>query len=620
MSLRRTSLTNKTVIQTSVNKPSDEHIKSLMVNAPGWKYVHFDDSEILKFFKSNPISEFKDIEKKFRDIRRGEHRADLFRYYYIYLNGGFFVDFDFELLKDINDVVKDYNFVSASIDNTSKAILDTTKRSRTFNGYMYADKKHPIVLAALRHLYSLDILNLGPLDGSWDSRYHIVCETLYHIITLEKDKKGIKIYEHTDGPSGSFVLDGGTELGRHRGSPKDGYVYTDPLLSMHEDFSNEDFVLLFCQETLECQLNSGIQRYTRKLAKSLLEAGIRVVPVTLKEPGGQLSLANAKQLDIFSWYNGPQISSWPKELGSNDISYFMNRASRIIYPELPNNLGSDNLNRVFSAARSNKLKIVSVFHDAIAYILKDYYSVAAQRNFLKYMQELSASDMIVAVSESSKVDYERYIRKPKNPRLKVSSILLPHDIDVSNICSPKNNDTKEINILCVSAFEKRKNHIGLVKAFRNARRKASAQGYSLNLTFIAAYESSDTVFMGKIKQVCDQSGIKIKVNVSEEELEQSYADADFTVYPSVYEGYGLPIVESLSRNTPVICSNTSSMKELADQLGGVKTFDPNDIKTLSDQIILLATKPRERSQLIKEISQISHDSWKNYAEKFINTL
>jgi hypothetical protein len=221
---------NKVILQTSRYKPSEEHVERLMSLAPGWAYAHFDDVEILDFFSNNPIPGFELIEQRFRAIRRGEHRADLFRYYYLYLNGGFFVDLDFELTHDLNEVVKDYELVLSSIDNTSAAVLNDTKRARAFNGYMYANKKHPIVFQSLSHLYNIDIHNLGPENGDWDSRYHVVCEFLYNIVAAYSDKSSIKVYKFIDGPDGGYIFDDLIRLGQHRGSGKDGVPYIIPEL------------------------------------------------------------------------------------------------------------------------------------------------------------------------------------------------------------------------------------------------------------------------------------------------------------------------------------------------------------------------------------------------------
>jgi mannosyltransferase OCH1-like enzyme len=212
---------NKILLQTSINKPTRDHISNLMKMAPGWDYVHFNDAEILDFFVNNPIQGFEKIKQRFYEIPRGEHRADLFRYYYLFINGGFFIDFDFELTYDINQIVKSFELVSAEITVSDPSVQSDTKRSRVFNGYMYANKKNQIIYQALSHLYNINIRYLGPLSGEWSSEYHIVCEALHAIIKSQKDQSGIKLYTITDSQTdGSKIFDGSTVLGIHHAVAK----------------------------------------------------------------------------------------------------------------------------------------------------------------------------------------------------------------------------------------------------------------------------------------------------------------------------------------------------------------------------------------------------------------
>ena len=614
------TLSNKIILQTSINKPTKAHIDGLMKMAPGWQYLHFNDAEILEFFKNNPIPGFEDVEKKFRSIRRGEHRADLFRYYYIYLNGGFFVDFDFKLLYDINNVVKDYDFVISTIDNTHPAIFNSNKRSRAFNGYMYAKQNHPIILQALRHIYNIDLNDLGPIDGSWDVRYHIICEHLYNLVSAYPDKESVKIYSHTDSHLGSFVLDGDNKLGEHARSEKENMEYEDPLtIPEYVKYNKNDYVLFFCSTTIRFGKNSGIQRYVRNFAKGLLASDVKLVPVVLDKNTNTFTIPETKDLDILANYNGPKVNDWGKDIFKLSIDEILNKSTHIIIPELPDNLGSEELNNLINLSRSNNLFVISVFHDAVAYILKDHYSQHQQKNFLKYMKDVSRSDVIVSVSESSHNDFVKIIKSPRNIKLQTMPILLPSDIDVKNLPQAKVNNSKNINVLCVSAFEKRKNHIGLLRAFGHAKKLAAKNGYDLSLTMIASYQDPDKVHMAKIKKLASLCSAEIMINVSEDVLLEKYSEADFTIYPSVYEGYGIPIVESLRFNKPVLFSNTSSMKELA-VLGGSVTFDPSNLRELSEKIVDLSINAEKRYELLKEIKNIKHVSWQDYAQEFIKNI
>jgi len=604
----------KIILQTSKYKP--EITKSLSIDkfAKGWDYVHFDDNEIIDFFKNNPIPGFEDIEKRFYEIKRGEHRADLFRYYYIYLNGGFFIDSDFELKENLDNVVQDYEFVTAELKSYETGAWKNTNRSRAFNGYMYASKpKNKIVFQCLQHLYHVDITDLGPEDGSWDSRYHSVCEYFYNAIQAYPDKSKIKIYKITDN-KGSVILDGDNVLGQHFASGKEGVS-----LKSNSQISAGEPILFFCQKTVETPYNSGIQRHVREMAKGLLENGVNLIPIKLNKRK-QFEVLSESELVIFSKFNGPSVDSWKhnRSLSLRESMRYFRRSNFIIYPELQDNRLKE-IKNIVTWSQRYSLKLVSIFHDAVPIVLKDYYSSNHSEIFLEYMKDLSESDFMFSVSESSNKDYKQIINNPRNAKLKNVALLSPHNITKNNGFSEKINNTKEIEILFVSSVVGRKNHVNFLKAYSIAQKRIEALGYKASLSLISAEVHVPEQYLAEFYALVNNTNTNFRQNVSEEELKEAYRNADFTVYPSVYEGYGLPIAESLSTRTPVACSNTSSMKEVAG-FGGCITFDPHSINEMADAIVLLATDSKKRNDLVKEIESISPYSWKDYSSSILKEI
>jgi glycosyltransferase involved in cell wall biosynthesis len=86
--------------------------------------------------------------------------------------------------------------------------------------------------------------------------------------------------------------------------------------------------------------------------------------------------------------------------------------------------------------------------------------------------------------------------------------------------------------------------------------------------------------------------------VSESELAQLYASADFLVMPSLYEGFGLPIIEAQSFGVPVITSNRASMPEVAEQ--GAIIVDPTRVEDIANAIIKLHTDGDARRRLSEQ--------------------
>lgn len=627
MDLKIKNKKSKTILQTSKYKPKNDNREKVLRFAKDWTYVHFDDFEILEFFKNNPIPGFENIEKRFKEIRRGEHRADLFRYYYLYLNGGFFIDSDFEPRENLDDVIKDYDFVASDIKAYDLNVAGITNRSRAFNGYLYASQPgNPIILQCLRHIYSIDINDLGPEDGTWDSRYHLVCEYLYNVIQAYPDKSKIKMYKHVD-QGESFILDGKKVLGQHKNKAKEKKPVEERNISedLHEEFlgfkelevNNDNVILYYCGNTAMTGFNSGIQRYNKKMAKALFSLGVTLIPVMLHND--ELVPLTKKYLKNMSEFEGPEASKWYRPQYPLKTSKAFQKANVLLYSELPLNYNIKEVEKIISIAHKNNIKVVSIFHDAIAYKLKDHYSENNRKLFLKYMDELSGSDVVASVSKNSKSDYDSIIKNPRNQKMRSVALPLPNNINVSKLPDAKNNTSKTVNILCVSALESRKNHIKLLQAYYRASKAIKAKGFETKLTLIAAYDGLEKPQSNSVKKLCSRLGVDLFINVSEEELKEKYYEADFTIYPSVYEGFGIPIVESLQFNTPIICSNTSSMGEVADMFG-LPTFDPHSVVDIARAIEEMTIDKKKRNAIVDNIKKIKPYSWNEYAADLLKII
>jgi mannosyltransferase OCH1-like enzyme len=166
---------------------------------PGWEYLFFSDKDIFQFFKDNPLEEFADIAKKFTSFTSGAHRADLFRYYYLYVNGGFFMDSDAMIYTNIDRIVKDYDFVSVD---------SSCHKGTIFQGILGASKENPIIKEALNQAYQTD-------DALLQKEYHHFCRKLYDII-VDFKLPNIYLYdERRINLDGDYILDGSQIIFMH---------------------------------------------------------------------------------------------------------------------------------------------------------------------------------------------------------------------------------------------------------------------------------------------------------------------------------------------------------------------------------------------------------------------
>lgn len=106
----------------------------------------------------------------------------------------------------------------------------------------------------------------------------------------------------------------------------------------------------------------------------------------------------------------------------------------------------------------------------------------------------------------------------------------------------------------------------------------------------------------------------IQLHVSDEELSYLYQNAIAFVYPSLYEGFGLPILEAFDNNCPVICSNTSSLPEVGGD--AALYFEPTQKKELIDQIMRVINDLDLRNEMIKKgVERTKYFTWENTAKE-----
>jgi glycosyltransferase involved in cell wall biosynthesis len=104
------------------------------------------------------------------------------------------------------------------------------------------------------------------------------------------------------------------------------------------------------------------------------------------------------------------------------------------------------------------------------------------------------------------------------------------------------------------------------------------------------------------------------IDGDDELLARYYAAAVAFIYPSLYEGFGIPLLEAMECSCPVLCSNTSSMPEVAGD--AALYFEPSNIASMSDAMLKIANSPEERQRLIvKGKERVKRFSWDKCAQE-----
>ena len=167
-------------------------------------------------------------------------------------------------------------------------------------------------------------------------------------------------------------------------------------------------------------------------------------------------------------------------------------------------------------------------------------------------------------------------------------------------------------VLYVGTIEPRKNLARLMAAFADAR----AQGIPHHLVCVGPYGWSSRDLSGRIERLDIQDAVHFTGYVDFDDLPAIYSLGEFFVFPSLYEGFGLPVVEAMACGIPVLTSNTSSLGEIAGD--AAETIDPTNTDAIAEAICRLATDPDRRVDLVRRgLEQSRRFSWAQTAKDML---
>ena len=209
-----------------------------------------------------------------------------------------------------------------------------------------------------------------------------------------------------------------------------------------------------------------------------------------------------------------------------------------------------------------------------------------------------AAQAVICISENTKRDLlERY----PIPEERVSVTHLASEIDASMSHGPEPVPS-EAFFLYVGLRYGYKNFGGLLSAFAKARSSGLAAALCVVGAPFSDEEQKQIASLGVIEAI---EHYKL---VSDAHLAKLYRSSLAFVYPSFYEGFGIPPLEAMACGTPVIASNRSSIPEVVGDAGLL--FDPESSEDLADILIMIANDPSQRERLIARGSErVKAFSW-----------
>jgi len=260
--------------------------------------------------------------------------------------------------------------------------------------------------------------------------------------------------------------------------------------------------------------------------------------------------------------------------------------------------------------KANGVLLAQVSYDMLPAVTPQY-SGHSTAPFIRYNREiLPICDLVLSISEHTRQDIKVWLGEQglKVPRIEV--IRLGDTLTNKHAIQPQDPSFDSAGlmggdyILCVGTIEARKNHALLYYVYKLAKER----GIKLPKLIIVGRRGWLTENIFELITTDPDTANKIipLLETSDDELTWLYRHCSFTVYPSFYEGWGLPIAESVAHGVPCISSNTSSMPEIAGSL--IDYFSPASTEECLGAIMGL-TDPSKLADAKRRVRQYKITLW-----------
>ncbi len=269
--------------------------------------------------------------------------------------------------------------------------------------------------------------------------------------------------------------------------------------------------------------------------------------------------------------------------------------------------------RAFPRHRRGPTACVVTIYDLIPLLFPEYTPRAWKTRlhpvFRRVMREVGQrADLIITISSASQQDITEHMLR--GIRKAPAMVTIPAGVDTRFTPAPPVEHGEKV-ILYVGRMDPYKNVTGLINAFVKMRTRVP---FPVRLRLIGPRnpqytEVEDLIARHRLAPHIDWPGY-----VSDEELVQAYQQADIFVLPSLYEGFGMPVIEAMASGTPVICSNRASLPEVAGD--AARLIDPLDTAQLADAICAILSDPAQAATMReKGLQQAAEFSWTQTARQ-----
>jgi glycosyltransferase involved in cell wall biosynthesis len=346
--------------------------------------------------------------------------------------------------------------------------------------------------------------------------------------------------------------------------------------------------VIFLDVSSSCKspLPTGVQRVVRGIFRGLKKHG-RVVPLVWQEKLGtycRLSLNQHAHLRGLSLFPGEQrvfsgLSKTSQFLANRlrpfDVARVIREGDFWIQPEIYQDGRIEWTRR--NLPEWPGVKKVTVVHDALNWSHPHLSATGRLRRFEDYLETSALYDRVIPVSEYTSQAFDQFW---KEHHLEAPETKVVHPVlGWKKRPASRSSNHRQLVLPYISGLEPRKNHFALLDACAGLW----DEGYEFKLVLVGKEAPSQGRPIARKIHMLIRQGRNVvwHPQLSDFAIRRLYRNALFTLYPSMQEGFGIPILESLWFGTPCLCHTDGAMAEVA-RGGGCHQVDVRTVETLQD--------------------------------------
>ena len=378
--------------------------------------------------------------------------------------------------------------------------------------------------------------------------------------------------------------------------------------------------MIYLDVTSACHspLNTGVKRMQRGLHQ-FLKPRDNYLPVCWQSAWqgyrtlGRADYRNLEQtrtargLQLFDFFAPGMVTDWLCALGDGFRLVDLFDEGRPVDMLLLPDLLWDNRAPVVARLWEVGVHRVGIFHDAIA-LRRHGHSHIDRYLCERGVRALAELDAVVCISHEAEEDLIRFWRRFRVPP--AATFVVPWPVPFAGARPHLYPNFHARQLLYVARIEPHKNHLRLLAACEKLWREGL--DFSLRLIGCKAYPDYALRVAARLKVLqLKRRKVRWDAHVGDAELHDAYSEASFTVFPSLMEGFGLPIIESLWHGRPVVCGGNGALGEIAAP-GGCAVVETENVDSLATEIRRLLTDEAHYDKLYLESHGRSYRDWAAY--------